>query len=184
VTTLCHAGGSAVDAIKASRRRASFRGSACQDLHWPINPAKHTDSGWFALGRPHVLWIQPVLSAPASEHRLRREDCMIALPRSFSAARLARGRFAKLKGIKYVWRQQLSKATPAWARPLLWRGDTLVLDHGVFRVAYLNQHRLGVHAWRSSQPAPHNIDGFARRGCAPSSTFVASATAAASCWRR
>jgi hypothetical protein len=40
----------------------------------------------------------------------------------------------------------------------------LVLDHGVFRVAYLNQHRLGVPAWRSGQPAPHNIDEFARRG--------------------
>src|SRR5215467_3921095 len=93
---------------------------------------------------------------------------MIALRRSFSAARLARWRFAKLKGIKYVWRQQLSEATPAWARSLLWRAacrfDMLVLDHGVFRVAYLNQHRLGAHAWRSGQPAPHNIDGFAGRG--------------------
>jgi len=44
------------------------------------------------------------------------------------------------------------------------RFDMFVLDHGVFRLAYLNQHRLGEHAWRSAQPAPHNIDGFARRG--------------------
>jgi len=60
----------------------------------------------------------------------------------------------------------------------------LVLDHGVFRVAYLNQHRLGAHAWRSGQPAPHNIDGFARRGLRTIVNFVASASAAAICWRR
>jgi len=40
----------------------------------------------------------------------------------------------------------------------------LVLDHGVFRLVYVNQHRLGDNAWRSAQPAPYNIDGFARRG--------------------
>jgi len=83
-------------------------------------------------------------------------------------ARLARRRYARLKGIKYVWRQQLSEATPGWARALLWRAacrfDMLVLDHGVFRLAYLNRHRLGEQAWRSGQPAPHNVDEFARRG--------------------
>ena len=96
---------------------------------------------------------------------------MIGLRRGISIAkiaRLARRRCARLKGIKYVWRQQLSEATPGWARALLWRAacrfDMLVLDHGVFRLAYLNRHRLGGHAWRSGQPAPHNIDEFARRG--------------------
>ena len=96
---------------------------------------------------------------------------MIGLRRGISIAkiaRLARRRYARLKGIKYVWRQQLSEATPGWARTLLWRAacrfDMLVLDHGVFRLAYLNRHRLGGHAWRSGQPAPHNIDEFARRG--------------------
>jgi protein tyrosine/serine phosphatase len=96
---------------------------------------------------------------------------MIALRRRFPAAkiaRLARRRLAQLKGIKYVWRQRLSAATPAWARVRLWRVacrfDMLVLDHGVFRLAYLNQHRLGKHAWRSGQPAPHHINGFAQRG--------------------
>jgi protein tyrosine/serine phosphatase len=73
-----------------------------------------------------------------------------------------------LKSIKYVWRQQLCEATPTWLRALLWRAacrfDMLVLDHGVFRLAYLNRHRLGEHAWRSAQPAPHNIDAFARCG--------------------
>src|SRR5262245_37890257 len=96
---------------------------------------------------------------------------MIALRWRLSAAsiaRPARRRFARLQGIKYVWRQQLCEATPAWARSLLWRAachfDMLVLDHGVFRLMYVNQHRLGENAWRSGQPAPHNIDGFARRG--------------------
>jgi protein tyrosine/serine phosphatase len=38
------------------------------------------------------------------------------------------------------------------------------MDHGIFRLAYLNAHRLGDRAWRSAQPAPHNIRAFARLG--------------------
>jgi hypothetical protein len=70
-----------------------------------------------------------------------------------SLARFARRRFAKLKRIKYTWRKQLSEATPSWAGPLFWRAachfDMLVLDHGVFRLAYVNQHPVGC---RSSRP--------------------------------
>ena len=42
--------------------------------------------------------------------------------------------------------------------------DMLLTDHGIFRLAYLNRHRLGERAWRSAQPAPHDIRALARQG--------------------
>jgi len=42
--------------------------------------------------------------------------------------------------------------------------DMLVVDHGLFRLAYLNRHRLSAHAWRSAQPSPRDIGRFAREG--------------------
>ena len=42
--------------------------------------------------------------------------------------------------------------------------NMLFVDHGIFRVAYPNLHRLGNSAWRSSQPAPHHIRALSRRG--------------------
>jgi len=40
----------------------------------------------------------------------------------------------------------------------------LLIDHGIFRLAYLNKHCLGNRAWRSAQPAPHDLRALARRG--------------------
>jgi protein tyrosine/serine phosphatase len=40
----------------------------------------------------------------------------------------------------------------------------LFLDHGIFRLIYVNQHAVGKRAWRSAQPAPHNIRSLARKG--------------------
>jgi protein tyrosine/serine phosphatase len=40
----------------------------------------------------------------------------------------------------------------------------IVFDHGFARYLYLNLHRFGENAWRSAQPAPQHIAGFARRG--------------------
>jgi protein tyrosine phosphatase (PTP) superfamily phosphohydrolase (DUF442 family) len=42
--------------------------------------------------------------------------------------------------------------------------NMLFADHGIFRLVYLNLHRLSDTAWRSSQPAPHHIRALARRG--------------------
>ncbi|MCB1509318.1 MAG: protein tyrosine phosphatase [Hyphomicrobiaceae bacterium] len=42
--------------------------------------------------------------------------------------------------------------------------DMLFVDHGVFRVVYLNKHRLGQEAWRSAQPTPQQVAAFARQG--------------------
>ena len=66
------------------------------------------------------------------------------------------------------WRQAVMDRSPAWLRrgigpAVLW-ADMLLVDHGLFRLAYLNRHKLGRHAWRSAQPAPHQISAVQRLG--------------------
>ena len=65
-------------------------------------------------------------------------------------------------------RRVLYERSPRWlARalgPTVTYLDLLVMDHGVFRLAYLNRHKLGEHAWRSAQPAPHDLAWFKRAG--------------------
>lgn len=53
--------------------------------------------------------------------------------------------------------------TPAADLVAPWAG-MLFVDHGAIRLAYLNLHRLGPSAWRSAQPAPHQIASLARAG--------------------
>ncbi|MDP8921100.1 MAG: sulfur transferase domain-containing protein [Pseudomonadota bacterium] len=45
----------------------------------------------------------------------------------------------------------------AWAHMLL-------ADHGVFRLLYLNKHKVTDRLWRSAQPAPHQIAALAAEG--------------------
>lgn len=72
------------------------------------------------------------------------------------------------RAIAVGWRQPLIDHAPAWSRrlfgPVARRLDMLLVDHGIFRLFYLNRHRLGDKAWRSAQPAPHDIRAMARRG--------------------
>lgn len=42
--------------------------------------------------------------------------------------------------------------------------NMLLVDHGIFRLAYLNAHRVTPRLWRSAQPAPGQIAAFARKG--------------------
>ncbi len=58
-----------------------------------------------------------------------------------------------------------------WDRPLVGRLDRirawsnmLLADHGIFRLAYLNAHRVTPGLWRAAQPAPTDIAWFARQG--------------------
>jgi len=66
------------------------------------------------------------------------------------------------------WRQGIADNSPGWARaslgPVVNWADMLLVDHGVFRLAYLNLHRLGKLAWRSAQPAPHQVERLAGLG--------------------
>jgi protein tyrosine phosphatase (PTP) superfamily phosphohydrolase (DUF442 family) len=73
-----------------------------------------------------------------------------------------------VKRVTLAWRQRLVDDTPSWLRRIAAKPasyfDMLFLDHGIFRVIYVNRHRLGKHAYRSAQPAPHQIRSMARLG--------------------
>lgn len=58
-----------------------------------------------------------------------------------------------------------------WDRPIESRGqrlrawaNMLLVDHGIFRLAYLNAHRVTPKLWRAAQPAPGQIAWFASQG--------------------
>ncbi|WP_375464249.1 tyrosine-protein phosphatase [uncultured Methylobacterium sp.] len=54
--------------------------------------------------------------------------------------------------------------TGAPARVIAW-ANMLFVDHGMFRMAYLNRHRVGAGAlWRSAQPGPHQLARFRAEG--------------------
>ena len=65
-------------------------------------------------------------------------------------------------------RQRFVRAMPSWLRrralPPASYIDMLFVDHGIFRMIYSNSHRMSAKAWRSAQPAPHQIRRFARAG--------------------
>ncbi|MEO0670764.1 MAG: protein tyrosine phosphatase [Pseudomonadota bacterium] len=65
-------------------------------------------------------------------------------------------------------RDTLVARTPDWLRgwlgPIGLRADMLFVDHGIFRVAYLNRHRLDADAQRAAQPTPGQIGRLANRG--------------------
>ena len=50
--------------------------------------------------------------------------------------------------------------------------DLLFVDHGIFRMLYSNSHRISDKAWRSAQPAPHQIRRFAKVGIRTIAEFV------------
>jgi protein tyrosine phosphatase (PTP) superfamily phosphohydrolase (DUF442 family) len=76
--------------------------------------------------------------------------------------------WSRVKRVTRGWRVAAIERTPPWLRrafgPVAWYADMLVIDHGFFRLFYVNQHRLGAHAWRSAQPTPHHIRALKRRG--------------------
>lgn len=47
-----------------------------------------------------------------------------------------------------------------------WRAWTnmVLADHGIFRLIYLNRHRVTPEFWRAAQPAPHQIRAAAKAG--------------------
>ena len=72
------------------------------------------------------------------------------------------------KRVTMAWRQRLIADSPQWlrkaaGRPAIWV-DSLVLDHGLVRMVYLNKHPLSSNAWRSAQPTPAQIAAAANAG--------------------
>ncbi len=58
--------------------------------------------------------------------------------------------------------------SPDWlsrsVAPALCYIEMLFVDYGIVRVVYNNRHKVSKDAWRSAQPAPHQIGWFANRG--------------------
>jgi protein tyrosine phosphatase (PTP) superfamily phosphohydrolase (DUF442 family) len=80
-----------------------------------------------------------------------------------------------LKRAKRSWRRLEGRGrdavinrSPFWLRRSLGPPasylDMLLVDHGIFRMVYANCHKMSDRAWRSAQPAPHHIRGFAKAG--------------------
>lgn len=73
-----------------------------------------------------------------------------------------------VKRVTMAWRNALIDHSPEWMRrrfgPHASYLDMLLIDHGIFRLFYLNMHRLSDEAWRSAQPAPHDFRRFKRMG--------------------
>lgn len=73
-----------------------------------------------------------------------------------------------VKRVTMAWRQSLHDRCPAWLKRVAGKPasyfDMLLIDHGIFRVIYVNRHALDRHASRSGQPAPFQIRRFARDG--------------------
>ncbi len=73
-----------------------------------------------------------------------------------------------MKRVTLAWRQSLVDDSPAWLRrfagPTASYLDMLLLDHGIFRILYLNKHALSDTVWRSAQPAPYHIHRLAQQG--------------------
>lgn len=86
---------------------------------------------------------------------------------------MAIGGFSKqtrraMKRVTLAWRQSLLDDTPPWLRRTLGTpaqyADMLFIDHGIFRLFYLNRHVIDGRAQRAAQPAPHQIAALARQG--------------------
>ena len=58
--------------------------------------------------------------------------------------------------------------SPGWLRrslgPAATYADMLFVDHGIFRVFYLNKHKVSANVYRSAQPTPGQIAALAHRG--------------------
>lgn len=65
-------------------------------------------------------------------------------------------------------RGAIARGAPDWMKrslgPFAQHLDMLFIDHGVFRVFYLNYHRIDDYAARCAQPTPGQIRRFAGRG--------------------
>lgn len=68
------------------------------------------------------------------------------------------------------YRRRMARAA-RWDRPITndserrraWWNMVLV-DHGIFRIAYLNLHKVTADLWRAAQPTPKQIEDLGRQG--------------------
>lgn len=82
--------------------------------------------------------------------------------------KIAKHQRRAMRNVMRSWRQAIVDNAPDWSRrtigPAVMYADMLLVDHGVFRLIYLNCHRLGRSAWRAAQPTPRQIARLKERG--------------------
>jgi len=84
-------------------------------------------------------------------------------------AKFAKPVRSALKRVGVSARRAAVAHAPAWMKksigPFFSYFDMLFIDHGIFRVIYLNKHRIaGTDGWRAAQPTPYQITSMARHG--------------------
>ncbi len=105
------------------------------------------------------------MSVPGAGHSVKASAAAVSVDArpSWTAAWKTTSR--PVKRLILAWRQAIADRAPPWlyrtVGPVVQRLDMLLIDHGIFRVLYLNKHRLCDHAWRSAQPAPHHLRALA-----------------------
>jgi protein tyrosine/serine phosphatase len=73
--------------------------------------------------------------------------------------------YSKALSVKYRdFRARTDTRAPHWVRRALDYFDLYFVDHHIFRAVYLNRHKIAPGVWRSAQPSPGQIAGFARKG--------------------
>jgi protein tyrosine/serine phosphatase len=72
------------------------------------------------------------------------------------------------KRVTGSWRRAVIDSSPPWLTHRFWRVaawlEMLFVDHGIFRLLYLNKHRIDARTWRAAQPAPNQLNRIARSG--------------------
>ena len=100
------------------------------------------------------------LTAPNTAKNRRIVDC-------YMAGLIKRAKRSIRRGGKTL-REAIVGRSPAWLRrglgPSATYLDMLLVDHGIFRLLYINAHQISEKAWRSAQPAPRDIRRFAKAG--------------------
>ena len=108
------------------------------------------------------------MSGPSATPRVERPAITASGAERPERPPLGQALWRRTKRIMQGWRQTVLDRTPPWlgraVGPIAKRLDMVFIDHGIFRLFYLNKHRVGPDAWRSAQPAPHHIRAFARQG--------------------
>ncbi len=65
-------------------------------------------------------------------------------------------------------REKLAEKSPFWGGkvidPFLDYVDMIFIDHAIFRIIYTNRHQLTENVWRASQPWPHQVRYYAKKG--------------------
>jgi len=108
------------------------------------------------------------MSGPAATRKVERPAITASGAERPDRPALGQVMWRRAKRVMQACRQAVVDRTPQWLRravgPTAKRLDALFVDHGIFRLFYLNKYRLGDKAWRAAQPAPHHIRSLARQG--------------------